>query len=214
MKIKTKTYPDYKTVRQWAEEGFLPKKGARSIKLWSNGYCNRWFRYYRPDQVEAATQEQLDAFFAKERQRKKARKQQREAEHNAVTVKADVAKEVAQNYDDKIAELHEIIKFLVTKYRPKRGKDVDFLVLADTTGSDQKHDAIVRLFIYGTDQTLYFDCFEPAAKLVEELPKINTILARAGAIVGKDQNNLDFLAYNGIVIPANAKIYFISALTD
>ena len=63
-------YPNYKTKRQWALQGFLPKDTAQGIELWTNQFCSYHYIYYSIDEVSKATDEQLEDFFKPERERK------------------------------------------------------------------------------------------------------------------------------------------------
>lgn len=48
-------YEKYKTIRQWALLGQLPKKDAKGVELWANRNCQASYVYYSPDEVEPAT---------------------------------------------------------------------------------------------------------------------------------------------------------------
>ena len=45
------SYPEYKTGRQWALQGYLTKENANGIELWTNQYCQDKYVYYSPDDV-------------------------------------------------------------------------------------------------------------------------------------------------------------------
>ena len=72
--MKAKNYcpefEEYKTIRQWALLGQLPKKDAKGVELWANRDCQTSYVYYSPDEVEAATEKELQDFFQPERDRK------------------------------------------------------------------------------------------------------------------------------------------------
>lgn len=57
MQIKNyhEEYAQHKTVRQWALEGYVPKKDAKGVELWADRNCQSMFVYYSPDEVEPAT---------------------------------------------------------------------------------------------------------------------------------------------------------------
>ena len=48
-------YPNYKTARQWALQGFLPNDTAQGIELWTNRFCSHHYAYYSIDEVTKAT---------------------------------------------------------------------------------------------------------------------------------------------------------------
>ena len=63
-------YPNHKTARQWALQGFLPNNMAQGIELWTNRFCSHHYIYYSIDEVTKATDKQLESFFKPERERK------------------------------------------------------------------------------------------------------------------------------------------------
>ena len=68
--MKAKNYcpefEEYKTIRQWALLGQLPKKDAKGVELWANRNCQASYVYYSPDEVEPATEKELQDFFQSE----------------------------------------------------------------------------------------------------------------------------------------------------
>ena len=72
--MKAKNYcpefEEYKTIRQWALLGQLPKKDAKGVELWANKNCQASYMYYSPDEVDPATEKELQDFFQPERDRK------------------------------------------------------------------------------------------------------------------------------------------------
>lgn len=70
----------YKTVRQWALAGYLPRDGAEGIKLWANRNCQRGkFLYFSPNDVRPATEIEIKEFFAEERERRNRKRRERRA---------------------------------------------------------------------------------------------------------------------------------------
>lgn len=57
-------YEKYKTIRQWALLGQLPKKDAKGVELWANRNCQASYVYYSPDEVVPATEKELQDFFS------------------------------------------------------------------------------------------------------------------------------------------------------
>jgi len=86
MDVKTKhdKYSSYKTKRQWASEGFLPKKSAKGVKLWNNRYCQVSSIYYAPDEVVKASPKQILKHFAPEREAARLRKEKRLEEEKRI----------------------------------------------------------------------------------------------------------------------------------
>ena len=72
MKVKNycPEFEEYKTIRQWALLGQLPKKDTKGVELWANKNCQASYVYYSPDDVEPATEKELQDFFQPERDRK------------------------------------------------------------------------------------------------------------------------------------------------
>ena len=60
METRNDEYPGYRTKRQWAIRGFLPKPGERGTVLWANQHYHASFLYFSPEQVEQATPEALE----------------------------------------------------------------------------------------------------------------------------------------------------------
>ena len=61
--MKAKNYcpefEEYKTIRQWALLGQLPKKDAKGVELWANKNYQASYMYYSPDEVDPATEKEL-----------------------------------------------------------------------------------------------------------------------------------------------------------
>lgn len=51
MKI-AKAYDNVRTVRQWAERGFVAKEGVTPTTMWTNGYCQQQSKYLYASDVE------------------------------------------------------------------------------------------------------------------------------------------------------------------
>ena len=64
-------YPDkLKTKRQWALKGYLPKPDCVGTEYWTNSFFNLHTTYYTDEEVSPATREQLDVYWAPERERR------------------------------------------------------------------------------------------------------------------------------------------------
>ena len=46
MKVHNCDYPNHKTARQWAKQGFLPIENAVGVELWANQFCQD--SYFKP----------------------------------------------------------------------------------------------------------------------------------------------------------------------
>lgn len=73
-------YPDkLKTKRQWALKGYLPKPDCEGTVYWTNPYYEKYYAYFRDDEVAPATQEQLNIYWAPERERRNSKRRARAA---------------------------------------------------------------------------------------------------------------------------------------
>lgn len=48
LKVHT-DHPEYKTARQWAKLGKLPKRNARKLTMWANHWCATQHDFFAPD---------------------------------------------------------------------------------------------------------------------------------------------------------------------
>lgn len=70
-KNRSAEFAAYKTERQWALEGKLPKEENTGIELWSNRNHNKSYIYYSPDEVVEANPSDLKLFFCEREGKKK-----------------------------------------------------------------------------------------------------------------------------------------------
>ena len=74
-------YAEALTKRQWAKKGMLPKENEEGKMIFSNRYRVEEFEYFLPEQVNPATKDELDEYWAPERRRNnERRKEQRRKE--------------------------------------------------------------------------------------------------------------------------------------
>lgn len=60
-----------KTERQWAKLGYVPISNTCGILLYANRFRANQFEYFHESEVRKGTQEELDAYFAEERLRRR-----------------------------------------------------------------------------------------------------------------------------------------------
>lgn len=220
--MKAKNYcpefEEYKTIRQWALLGQLPKKDAKGVELWANKNCQASYMYYSPDEVDPATEKELQDFFQPERDRKNKlarlnRKWHKEAEEKKRQEEQkkifDEAVEAALlPYRDLIWKLTEKTKELY----PKKEYPKSIVIDTETTGLDPFRDELLQVSIIDEEGNVLFDSyFKPlrhkewskaesvnhiSPKMVADAPYINekaaelyAILSQAHWIIGY---NVDF----------------------
>lgn len=223
------SHPEYKTARQWAKAGYLPKQDSDGLELWANCYCQDKYLYYSPQEVEPADPEQIRAFFAPEREKqnrraRELRSQQREQRERQARYQIEYeARERTR------AAILPCVTELSRLYADKH-LDLEGVVILDTetTGLDSSENEVLQLSIIdGTGTELYNGYFRPCAEewkeaqrvnhispddvkdaplMSAELPIISTILARAHTLIGYNlEFDLDFLAASRVVIPKSAE---------
>ena len=158
-------YEKYKTIRQWALLGQLPKKDAKGVELWANRNCQASYVYYSPDEVVPATEKELQDFFQPERDRKNKlarlnRKWRKEAEEKKRQEEQkkifDEAVEAALlPYRKLIWRLTEKTKELY----PKKGYPQAIVIDTETTGLDPFHDELLQVSIIDEEGNVLFDSY-------------------------------------------------------
>ena len=230
MKTHSTDYPEYKTIRQWALKGFLPKDGAEGIELWANRMYQDKFIYYSPDEVAAASKDQLDAFFKDEKERAKAlAKEAREKRKREKQKQA--RKEEYRNRIDLVAQISKpYLKVIKEQHLQISGSKPNIVVLdIETTGLDSEDELLQVSMIDGYGNVLFDSYFKPsyteewyeaesinhisprmvadAPAFYEKLPEINAILAKADVIIGYNVGfDISFLQYHGAVVPSYAAV--------
>lgn len=211
MKTKNYDYPTYKTIRQWALEGYLPNQDAAGIRLYSNKHYTYSFIYYGPQDVRRATQKELQDFFKPERDRKNARRRQLRQEKKQQEKERELAKLC------EIQRLEKICKLL---------KNNNILILdVETTGLDVSTDEILQLSIIDFSENILFnEYFKPVhctswdeaesingispemvadkRPISDNVNEISEIVQKAEVIIGYNiQFDLNFLSAAGVQIP-------------
>ena len=216
MKVHT-DHPEYKTARQWAKLGKLPKRNARKLTMWANHWCATSHDFYAPDDVEPADPERLKKFFAKERERLNTQARERYAKNKEREKQFAARREIAQHIEE-----------LTAAYNAAPELARVFVLDTETTGLDPQKDEILQLSIIdGAGAEVYNSYFRPGAeswneaqavnhiapadvqnapRLSSELPKICAILARATTLIGYNLPfDTDFLCESGVIIPETAE---------
>ena len=213
-------YPNHKTARQWALQGFLPNNMAQGIELWTNRFCSHHYTYYSIDEVTKATDKQLESFFKPERERKnrKAREERQRLREKRL------AKIERQEY------VKRTIPEIENKVKQHKGIVID----TETTGLNPKKDELLQVSIIDIDGNVLFNSYfkpkatswtsaervngispemvENAPKISEKIKEINEIVYNSETIIGYNTDfDLSFLYYNGLILSENTK--FIDVMT-
>lgn len=186
-------FPNYKTERQWAKRGYLPKHGAEGITLWTNPYYASYYPYFSPDEVEAATPEQLHEYFRPERERqnqlakirRKRKKEKRlaeiarekeEAERRQQKEIKGMIQDAALPYLKRIMELHKIIDSLSNEDPAVTKARKCVVIDTETTGLDLENDELLQVSIIDFSGNILFNSyFKPAVSSWDEAEEINHI---------------------------------------
>ena len=225
-----KEYPTYKTIRQWAKEGFMAKPNAQGIELWANGFRQKSYIYYSPDEVDKADTEKINEFFSLEKERNKLyakkQKEKRCEEQRQAELKEIYDAEYCKRENIKNAILPHIYELISFYTKNEHTTDGVIVLDTETTGLNVQVDEIIQLSIIdGNGAVLYNSYFNPCAdswddsetihhispydvmdepRLSEEITKISSILARAHTIIGYSlEFDIEILKRSKIIIPDN-----------
>lgn len=179
-------YKDYQTIRQWAKQGFLPIENAVGVELWANQFCQDSYVYYSPEEVSAATKEQLSDFFKPERERRnakaKARRQRRKAEQleeikrEQEWKQQEIINNAVKPYLARISELHKIIKAISAAGTPECSGCKTIVIDTETTGLDPEMDELLQVSIIDSDGNTLFDSyFKPCVLSWDDAQRVNGI---------------------------------------
>lgn len=228
-------YPEYKTARQWAKKGLLPIEGVKGIELWANQYCQQKYTYFSPDDVSAATPEQLSEFFRPEREKRslqaKARREQKRAERmaKAEQEQQEIIDNAIKPYLERIIQLQAIIKKLSKGSTPVNSIGKHLVIDTETTGLDPQRNELLQVSIIDSDGNALFDSYfkpctsswkaaekvngitpemvENAPTIEEKIAEINEIMWQADTIIGYNtQFDLNFLYNNGLILSDKTEI--------
>lgn len=180
------SYPDYKTIRQWALQGYLPEEGAEGKELWANQFRQDKYVYYSPDEVCAATKEQLHDYFRPERERRNAlardkllkqRKLEKEEAKRLLKLEQDeMIRNTVQPYIERIAELQRVIKVISSDKATGEAGSQIIVLDTETTGLDPEKDELLQVSIIdGNGNTLFNSYFNPCVKSWDGAQRVNGI---------------------------------------
>ena len=222
MKVfKKKEHPGYKTRRQWAKLGMLPKVNAAGIELWSNQYCQLQCTYFGPNDVETASAEQIAEFFKPERERQKKKRQQKRAEQIAAIER--------EHRKEQQKLINNAIRPYLKRLSEINGTGKTIIIDTETTGLDPEKDELLQASIIDVNGNVLFNsyfkpsvaswveaekinCITPemvktAPSIADKMPEINEIMYAADKIIGYNTGfDLRFLENSGLIIADDAEV--------
>ena len=182
---------DIKTERQWAKKGFVAVSEECGIFLWANYFHNGWFKYLHVSEVRKAAQEELDALFSDEKQRRNqnARKyrlkkiQEQEQERRELSETIGELEQALERVHGELRNgkrgFQELCKILCSKLEICNVPTSDVIVIdTETTGFSAKQDELLQVSILdgNTGSTLFHSYVKPSfAGDWEDAEKINGI---------------------------------------
>lgn len=223
MKVHNHDYPDHKTARQWAKQGFLPIDGAEGIELWANQFCQNKYIYYGPDEVSKATPDQLSNFFRFEREKRNQREKEKRKHRNAELIAENKELRKENNLLElSLCELERTAIRLMRNVDIAPEKSADTIIIdTETTGLSELDDELLQVSIIDdAGNVLYNSYLRPlyhtswdeaecvnnitprmvaeAPTIYDEMPKINAIIKAAKKIIGFNTGfDENFLYFSG-----------------
>lgn len=140
------------TEKQWAKQGYLKNNADCGMELWSNQFCRTKALYLFADEVHKASDEEVRAFFAPERERRNAKrrrlraKQKAEAERHRIFAERRMRE--FQRREQAAAE--------IMLHRTPDGKRT-IILDTETTGLDSSIDEILQLSIIDEQGNVLFN---------------------------------------------------------
>lgn len=222
-------HENYFTERQWAKKGYILNSNAISVKMRPNRNCtskNGIVDYYTMNEVHKATDEEIRAFFAPERERRnerrkeleRLREEKREERIDFLRERIDFLEKTIEQYRHICSNMLDLIQAIPPE------KDCKAIVIdTETTGLEPHAGEILQLSIISAEDgtTLYNSYFCPvfhkswdeaeringispdmvanAPHFYEEIAKIRGIIGNARTIIGYNTFfDLNFLLFSGI----------------
>lgn len=140
------------TERQWAKQGYLKNDDDCGMELWNNQYCRAKSLYLFEDEVQKASDEEVRAYFAPERERRNAKQRKLRAEQRAEAERQRI-------FDERRTrefQRREQAVAAVTLQRTPNGKRT-IILDTETTGIDSYTDEILQLSIIDEQGNVLFN---------------------------------------------------------
>lgn len=220
---------ELKTERQWAKAGYLPISEDCGKKLrpsrWSTGSIDTLPRYLLPEEVRAASSDELATYFKPECERLAAKAAERRAKRR---IEREIEKEQARLLLA-MAEQHQKVHNIALSVELPAETTGSIVIDAETTGLCAGEDEILQLSIISESGKKLFDSyFRPlhrswsaaqavnnispdmvanAPSIAEKAAEIQRILNSADTIIGYNTSfDADFITAAGLIIPKRAEI--------
>ena len=219
-KVRTNIYvpkDELQTERQWAKQGYVidrpTPEHARGHQLWTNGFCNTKCLYYFKAEVRKGSEDELRAFFAPEKEKRKA-----------------LAKK-AREKEIKEKKRRNICKAIIEQVKPRNSKTAKVIVIdTETTGLDCTNSELLQVSIISDKREILYNSYlrplyttkwieaekvngispemvKDSPTVLTECVEINNILHQADVIIGYNTEfDLDFLLNIGCKIKDTAII--------
>ena len=226
------------TERQWAKQGYVVDRPTsehkRGAYLWTNAYCFNKEKYYFDKEVRKGSKDELKAFFAPEREKRKelAKKCREQAKKEMSELQSELQCLISTTSNVISMSCKEIIN----NVEPNNSKTASVIVVdTETTGLDCSVDELLQVSIISdTKEVLYNSYLKPlrteewkeaervngiSPDMVKDSPtvltecvEINNIVSQADVIIGYNtQFDLDFLSSVGI---ENEKAEVVDVMLD
>ncbi|MEE1061059.1 MAG: exonuclease domain-containing protein, partial [Ruminococcus sp.] len=177
------------TDKQWAKLGYVvdrpTENHARGAYLWTNANCGKKCLYYFSDEVRKGTEDELNAFFAPERERKKAATRKCRARKKAEKEKFKKVIEILDRFQIKTGKIDKsnfdvtnICKNIIQKTESADINAVSVVVIdTESTGLNPITDELLKVSIISeTKEVLYDSYLKPLfAENWEGAEKVNGI---------------------------------------
>ncbi len=220
---------ELKTERQWAKAGYLPVSEDCGKKLrpsrFSTGSVNTLPRYLLPEEVRAASSDELAEYFKPERERKAAQAAKRRAKLRREREQEKEQARLLLALDEQREKVLTITQSVELPAETSGGIVID----TETTGLCAGEDEILQLSIISESGEKLFDSyFRPlhrswsaaqavnnispdmvanAPSIAEKAAEIQRILNSADTIIGYNTSfDADFITAAGLIIPKIAEI--------
>lgn len=212
------TKDELKTKRQWAKLGYVVDRPsaehARGQQLWTNSFCRIKCLYYFKAEVRKGTEDELRAFFAPEKEKRKA-----------------LAKKAREQINIE-KKRRNICKAIIEQVKPRNSKTAKVIVLdTETTGLNCTNDELLQVTIISDSKEILYNSYlrplyhtvwteaekingispemvKDSPTVLTECVEINHILSQADVIIGYNHQefDLEFLSNIGCKIKDTAVI--------